>query len=293
MSESSPPRSEPTPDSSPPPAAAAPKSRNPVRRLYEWTVQWAQTPYGLVALALVAFVESSFFPIPPDPLLMALCVASAKKSLRLAAVCTVASVLGGAFGYWLGDTLLRAPILEVVDFFSWQKVFGSASAYYHHYDAWAVGMAALTPIPYKVFTILAGYLRIDFPVFLLASVAGRGARFFAVGALFYFFGKPIARFIERYLNLLTVAFFVLLIGAFFVLGGVRTEIVPDAARVDQLLVSLDADDPGTTQVAILELQKETGEWFGYDEGAPSDQRAAAIERWRQWWKEARPTGEDP
>ncbi len=269
-------------------AETPPPSRNPVRRLYNWTVHWARTPYGMVALCLVAFVESSFFPIPPDPLLMALCVAAGARSLRFATACTLCSVLGGMFGYWLGDTLLRAPILDVVAFFHWQKAFGNASAYYHHYDAWAVGAAALTPIPYKVFTILAGYLRIDFPRFLLASLAGRGARFFTVGILFYFFGKRIEAFIQRYLNLLTVVFFVLLIGAFVLLGGLRTEIVPDVARVDQLVAALDVGNVDQTPLDILELQKETGQWFGYDPDGSEPERRAAIERWRVWWQEARP-----
>lgn len=181
-----------------------------IHDMVQWVIAWAHTPYGPMALALLAFAESSFFPIPPDVLLIALCLLDPSDSFYYAAVCTAASVAGGAFGYGLGRYGGR-PLLR--RFVSEEKIT-AVERYYQRYDVWAVGIAGFTPIPYKVFTISAGTFLLNFKRFLAASAAGRGGRFFMVGTLFYFFGEPIGGFIQRYLNLLSVAFVVLLAGGF-------------------------------------------------------------------------------
>ena len=186
-----------------------------VRRMYDWVLHWAATPYGPAALILLAFAEASFFPIPPDPLLMALCLGAAARSFRFAAMATVASVAGGVLGYMIG-----AGAWHVLGdyFFAYvpgvtPEAFLGVQEYYDRYDFWAIFLAGLTPIPYKVFTLSAGVFAINFPVFVLASILSRGLRFFVVAGLIYRFGPPMSRFIDRYFNLLTWVF-----GALIVLG---------------------------------------------------------------------------
>lgn len=189
-----------------------------VRRLYDWVLHWADTPHGTAALFLIALAESSFFPIPPDPLLVALCLGAAKRSLRFAAVATAASVAGGIVGYAIG-----AGAWHLVQgwFFAYvpgvtPEAFANVQGLYERYDFWAVFMAGLTPIPYKVFTLSSGVFDINFGVFVVASVLSRGLRFFAVAALIYRFGPPIARFIDRYFDLLAWGFAILLVAGFVV-----------------------------------------------------------------------------
>lgn len=280
------------------------------RRLYDWVLHWAHTPYGTPALVALAFSESSFFPIPPDVLLMALGIARPRRSLYYAVVCSAASVLGGMFGYLIGFALwnpVGAPILRSLGLLNsgnqqvivrsvegnavtvaapeggalhasrwsqwlglarpfeadkgasaaihrnllhrdkppgtppvgnWQYEVGQTScplrpgdtaylmtdtyhqarALYEKYDFWIVFAAAFTPIPYKVFTILSGLMQMQFLPFVLASAIGRSLRFFLVGVLIFAFGEPVKRFIDRYFNLVSLAFFVLLFGFFAVLG---------------------------------------------------------------------------
>ena len=186
--------------------------------LKDWMVHFAYTPYGDLALFCIAFAESSFFPIPPDVLLMALAVANPQDSLWYATICTAGSVLGGCFGYGLGKYGGQPVLCWLYRFklFSQEKM-ALVENYYQRYDVWAVGAAGLTPLPYKVFTITAGLFNLNFPRFLLASLVSRALRFYAVGALFYFFGGPIQAFIDKYLGILSVAFCVLLIGGFWVI----------------------------------------------------------------------------
>lgn len=202
------------------PDAALPEETPPggvmgwVRRLYDWTLSWASSPYGMLALFVLSFVESSFFPIPPDPLLIALCLGAARKSLAFATACTVASVLGGLFGYTIGmfayDTV-AVPILEI---------YGKVDAMeelrqtFREQGDIAVFVAALTPIPYKVVTITAGASGMNLPAFTVASAIGRGLRFFVLAGLIWWKGEAIAGFIERHFEKLTIAFAVLLIGGF-------------------------------------------------------------------------------
>ncbi|MDH4228026.1 MAG: DedA family protein [Deltaproteobacteria bacterium] len=185
-----------------------------VRRLYDWVLSWAHTRYATLALFILAFIESSFFPIPPDILLIALAVSIPAKSFRYALVCSIGSVLGGIFGYLIGMFLMEAVGNSIVAAYGLTSQFEYVRDVYVRYDAWAVAIAGFTPIPYKLFTISAGAFGINFPVFVLMSVVSRAARFFIVAALIYKFGAPVKTFIEKYFNILTIAFTVLLIGGF-------------------------------------------------------------------------------
>jgi membrane protein YqaA with SNARE-associated domain len=185
-----------------------------LRRLYDWVLHWAATPYGIWALFLLSFAESSFFPIPPDVLLIALCVAMPGRSFKYALVCAVGSIFGGCLGYLIGWQFMASIGIRIVDFYGLTEKVAYIETLYNTYNAWAVGIAGFTPIPYKVFTIAAGMFKIDFTVFVLASAASRSARFFLVGGLIYLFGPRIQRFIDRYFDLLAVTFTVLLVGSF-------------------------------------------------------------------------------
>ena len=185
-----------------------------LRRLYDWVLHWAATPYGMWALFLLAFAESSFFPIPPDVLLIAMCVAIPQRSFKYAIVCAIGSVLGGCLGYLIGWQFMASIGSSIVEFYGLADKVTVIENLYNRYDAWAVGIAGFTPIPYKVFTIAAGMFRIDFTVFVLTSAVSRSARFFLVGGLIYMFGPRIHRFIDRYFNILAVTFTVLLVGSF-------------------------------------------------------------------------------
>ncbi len=189
-----------------------------LRRLYDWVMHWAETPYGLVALALLAFSESSFFPIPPDPLLIALGVAVPQRAFTAALVCSVSSVLGGVFGYALGwglwETLGQVFFAYVPGFTP--EVFELVRSKYEQYGFWAVFTAGFTPIPYKVFTVAAGVFGLNLGVFLVASGLSRAGRFFLIALLIWRFGAPIKTFIDRYFSLLSIVFAVLLILGFVV-----------------------------------------------------------------------------
>lgn len=184
------------------------------RRLYGWVLHWAHTPYGLWALFLLAFAESSFFPIPPDPLLIALAISRPRASLKFALVCSVGSVLGGCVGYLIGWQFMNVIGDRIVELYGLSDKMAYIGAKYHQYDAWAVGIAGFTPIPYKVFTIAAGAFKINFPVFVLASAVSRSARFFLVGGLIRVFGEMIQPIIEKYLDILAIVFVILLVGSF-------------------------------------------------------------------------------
>jgi len=204
-----------------PPAAttstrAAPRRPHVVRRLYDWVLHWAETPYGTPALGVLAFAESSFFPVPPDVLLIALAVSKPKRSFRYATVCSVASVAGGFFGYLIGFALMEAVGIPLLKTYGYLDEFKELSAKFEAYQFWGVLLAALTPIPYKVFTIAAGSVHMNLLFFAVASLFGRSARFFAVAALIRCFGSPVKRLIERYFNLATFLFFVLLVLGFVV-----------------------------------------------------------------------------
>lgn len=186
-------------------AQATLKSKNPLRRLYDWTLHWATTPYALPALVLLSFAESSFFPIPPDVLLMAICFAVPKQWLRLAFWCTLASVVGGLLGYFIGWGLWDLVGQPIVRFYHGESVVEAVRIWYHEFGFWGVFAAALTPIPYKVFTIASGMMRFELMPFIFASILGRGLRFFMVAGLIRIFGKTIKPFLEKHFELAVTA----------------------------------------------------------------------------------------
>ncbi|MEM1265979.1 MAG: VTT domain-containing protein [Pseudomonadota bacterium] len=185
-----------------------------LRRLYDWTIALAATPYALLALALVAFAESSVFPIPPHALLVPMVIAAPRDAWKIAGVCTLASVAGGAFGYWIGAELFEAVGQPVLDFYGKLEKFDEFRAQFNAYGAWAVLIAGITPFPYKVITITSGATALDFSVFMVSSLIARGAIFFFIAALLWKFGPPIRTFIEERLAMVTTAFVVLLVGGF-------------------------------------------------------------------------------
>ena len=185
-----------------------------LKKLYKWVLHWAETPYGTWALFILAFAESSFFPIPPDVLLIALAVGAPKKSLKYALVCSIGSVLGGCFGYLIGWQFMHGIGNRIIEFYGLAPKVAYIESLYQQYDAWAVAVAGFTPIPYKVFTIAAGAFQINFLVFVFASAVSRSARFFIVGGLIYIFGPGIQAFIDRYFNVLATAFVILPIAGF-------------------------------------------------------------------------------
>jgi membrane protein YqaA with SNARE-associated domain len=185
-----------------------------LRRLYDWTMSLAARTGAAWALAIVAFIESSVFPIPPDVLQIPMVLARRDRAWAYAAIATVASVLGGVAGYLIGWLVFDTVGRPLLDFYGYGAKFDDFAARYNHWGAWIVFIAGVTPFPYKVITIASGATGLPMPVFMVASVAARGLRFFVVSALLYWFGPPIRAFIERYLGLLAIVFVVLLLGGF-------------------------------------------------------------------------------
>ena len=185
-----------------------------LQRIYNRCMEWIQTPAGIWVLFFIAVAESSFFPIPPDVFLIALCIAVPKNSFKYASICAVGSVIGGALGYGLGLAFMDTLGQPILTLYGLEEKYSVVQELYRKYDAWAVGAAGFTPLPYKLFTITAGAFKINFPTFMLVSLAARSARFFLVAALIYRFGAPVQYFINRYFNILTIVFLVLLIGGF-------------------------------------------------------------------------------
>ncbi|WP_068859482.1 YqaA family protein [Thermodesulfovibrio sp. 1176] len=184
-----------------------------LKRLYGWVLNWANTPYGTPALFVLAFTEASFFPVPPDVLLISLGLSKPKNAFYYATICTIGSVLGGIFGYFLGLNFWELAKNILFFYIDYDK-FIMVKNYFIKYEAWAIGIAGFTPIPYKVFTILAGFFQSNFLIFVFMSVISRGARFFILSSLIYKFGFPIRAFIDKYFNLLTWIFIVVVICVF-------------------------------------------------------------------------------
>lgn len=186
-----------------------------IRPLYSWTMSLADSRYALWALALVAFVESSFFPIPPDVLLIPMIIAAPRKAFIFATVATVASVIGGLFGYFIGYSLFDTIGQPILDFYGKGAHFEEFRVRYNEWGAWAVLIAGVTPFPFKVITIASGVTALNLPVFVVASIVARALRFFIVAALLYRFGAPIRDFIERRLGLVFLIFCAVLLGGFY------------------------------------------------------------------------------
>jgi len=185
-----------------------------LRRLYDWVLEMATHRHAAWALSVVAFLESSVFPIPPDVMLIPMVLADRLKAWVYAAIATLSSVVGGIAGYAIGYFLFELVGRPVLGFYGYSEAFAEFASRYNDYGAWIVFLAGITPFPYKVITIASGATQLNFIVFLIASIAARGLRFFLVSALLYWFGPPIRDFIERRLGLVTTVFFVLLFGGF-------------------------------------------------------------------------------
>jgi membrane protein YqaA with SNARE-associated domain len=188
-----------------------------IRKLYDWVLHWAKTPYAVPALFLLAFAESSFFPVPPDVLLITLAISIPKKAFKYALICMIGSVIGGILGYGIGLYGYETVGKPIVDFYHGQEVMELIKTKYDQHGFLGILIAAITPIPYKVFTIASGVFKFDFWLFTLASIIGRSTRFFIVAALIWKFGSPIRNFIEKYFNLLSILFMILLIGGFLLI----------------------------------------------------------------------------
>lgn len=176
----------------------------------------AESPKALWAMAAVSFTESSFFPIPPDPMLVPMVLANRRRAFLIATVCTIASVLGGIVGYYIGHSF-EWLAQWIISIYAKPDSMANMQAWYTEYGLWVILVKGLTPIPYKLVTIWSGLMGFDLKVFIAASVVTRGARFFLVATLLYFFGEPIRAFIEKRLTLVTTLFFVVLVGGFVAL----------------------------------------------------------------------------
>ena len=187
-----------------------------LRKLYDWVLSWAHKKYSSLALFILAFAESSFFPVPPDVLQIALSVSKPKKSFFYAFISSAGSILGGIFGYFIGLKLwhlLKDFFFTYIPGFT-PEIFSLIQSQYELYNFWIVFAAGFTPIPYKIITISAGLFGISFLMFIIASAISRSARFFIVASLIYFFGPKIKHIIDKYFNLLSIIFILLLVGGF-------------------------------------------------------------------------------
>lgn len=199
------------------------KKPNPLRRIYEWTLSLAERKLSGLWLALISFAEASFFPIPPDILLLPLCLGNLKKAFSFALICSVASVLGGLAGYAIGAFAwegLATSFFEYVPGFTEEK-FDRIQEWYAEWGWPLVFLAGFSPIPYKIFTIASGVLGMALAPFILASAVSRSARFFLVAALVSKFGEPMKQKIDKHFNLLALVFGLLLVGGFLALKLLR------------------------------------------------------------------------
>lgn len=218
-----------------------------IKRLYDWILSWADSRWGWLALLFIALFEASWFPLPPDVLLIALCLGATKKSFRFATLCLTGSVLGAALGYGIGHfawitpegtpTALANLFYEYV--FSIES-FNNVGALYDKYNFWIVFTAGFTPLPFKLFTIAGGMFDINFVMFIIASIVSRGMRFFLIAGLIWKFGAPIKTFIDKYFNMLATLFAVLLIGftalGFWIFGsGEESAASKDSAVQEEVI----------------------------------------------------------
>ncbi|MEM7565849.1 MAG: YqaA family protein [Pseudomonadota bacterium] len=187
-----------------------------IRSLYDWTMAWAAHRYATFVLAVVSFIESSVFPIPPDVLLVPMVLAERAKAWFYAAVCTLASVAGGLAGYLIGAFFFESLAQPVLEAYGYTDAFASFTTRYNEWGAWIVFIAGVTPFPYKVVTIASGATGLSLPVFIVASIVARGLRFFLVAAILWWVGPPARAFIEKRLGILFALFCALLVGGFAV-----------------------------------------------------------------------------
>ena len=199
---------------------------NPIRSLYNWVLSLADSKNGEKSLGVISFIEAIFFPIPPDILLIPLCLGNRSKAFRFFAVCSVLSILGGIAGYFIGTKIWWSGVNEFSAIAQWffeyipgfsESIFYSIKSKYELYDFWIIFTAGFTPIPFKIFTISAGAFNVSFIMFVIASAFSRSLRFLIVSALIYKFGQPVKELIDKYFNLLSVIFTFLLIGGFLLI----------------------------------------------------------------------------
>ena len=188
-----------------------------LRRLYDWTMAKAADPRAEWWLAGIAFIEASFFPIPPHPLLGLMCLAEPRKAIRFAAITTAASVLGGLFGYAIGYFLYESLGAAIISGLGLTESFPKAACYLREYDVEVILLAGTTPIPFKLLTITAGFIEMALVPFVLAAIAGRAIAFMSVGILFRLFGAPIKAVIDKHLGKVTAAFGVAVVAGFVAL----------------------------------------------------------------------------
>jgi len=186
-----------------------------LRGLYNWTISLAGSKNALWALALISFAESSFFPIPPDILLIPMIIAAPRRAFLIATVCLVSSVLGGLFGYFIGAQLYDVVGKPLIEFYGKTTAAAQFTTEFNKWGAWAVLIAGVTPFPFKIITITSGATHLSLPVFIVSSIVARGLRFFIVAALLWKFGAPVRDFIEKRLGLMFTLFIILLVGGFY------------------------------------------------------------------------------
>ena len=190
---------------------------NFLKRIYNWTLEKAQHKNAKWYLSLISFVESSFFPIPPDILLIPMALASKANALFYAFICTLFSVLGGILGYAIGYFFYNSVGIYIVDFYHLENSFNIFESYYKEFGILIVLGAGITPFPYKFITIASGVFGLNIFLFIIVSIIGRGLRFYLIAILLYFFGEKIKLIIDKYFNFLTIVFFILLVGSVFII----------------------------------------------------------------------------
>lgn len=220
-----------------------------IKRLYDWVLSWSDSRWGWVALLFIALFEASWFPLPPDILLIALCLGAVKKSFRFASICLAGSIIGAMIGYGIGHFLWTTPAGEptAIATFFFNHIFSvegfnNVAALFDKYNFWIVFTAGFTPLPYKLFTIAGGLFDINFVMFIIASIVSRGLRFFLIAWLIWRFGAPIKAFIDKYFNLLATLFTVLLIGCFALVAWLFGDAREDDTEIKSTDIELIEDN---------------------------------------------------
>ena len=190
---------------------------NFLKNIYNWTLKKAEHRNAKWYLSLISFAESSFFPIPPDILLIPMALASKAKALFYAYICTLFSVLGGILGYILGYFFYNSLGIYIIEFYHLENYFSVFESYYKEFGILIVLGAGITPFPYKLITIASGVFGLNIFLFIIISIIGRGLRFYLIAILLYFFGEKIKLIIDKYFNILTIVFFILLVGSVFII----------------------------------------------------------------------------
>ena len=241
-----------------------------IKRLYNWVLSWSDSRWGWLALFIIALFEANWFPLPPDVLLIALCLGATKKSFRFATICLTGSILGAALGYCIGHFLWMTPAGEptaIANFF-YENIFSIESFnnvgnLYDKYNFWIVFTAGFTPLPFKLFTIAGGMFDINFVMFIIASTVSRGMRFFLIGWLIWRYGAPIKSFIDKYFNLLATLFTVILIGftalAFWLFGSGDDDSEEVVATTEEVVVIEESTEITTDDVIQIEEIEEIAE----------------------------------